>query len=315
MEPIIASRIAAIRSILTKENLDAILILVQENRFYLSGYTGEDTQFDESAGALVISADQLVLATDSRFDLQAQSEANGYEIVIYKQGLEQVLPEIVESLGARRLGFESVRISHKQHAALSKALAGQTPSAELIPTENTVENLRKIKSEDEIERTIRALRLAENAFSKVLADLRPGLTEKEVAWSMEKAMREAGAEGLSFPVIVASGPNSASPHAIPSDRQLKTGEPILFDWGVRLDQYCSDTTRTVILGHLDDRFKKVFDTVVEARDKATAAIRAGVGGMAIDSIARDHIDKTDLPANSATAWDMAPDWPSMRRRA
>jgi Xaa-Pro aminopeptidase len=108
---------------------------------------------------------------------------------------------------------------------------------------------------------------------------------------MEKAMREAGAQGLSFPVIVASGPNSALPHAIPTERKLRRGEPILFDWGARLHEYCSDTTRTVIMGRPDDQFKTVFNTVVEARDMAIDAIKAGVSGTQVDRIARDHIEQ------------------------
>jgi Xaa-Pro aminopeptidase len=104
-------------------------------------------------------------------------------------------------------------------------------------------------------------------------------------------MRESGAQGLAFPVIVASGPNSALPHAVPTDRQLARGEPILFDWGARLNQYCSDTTRTVVLGRPDEQFIRVFDTVVMARDMAIAAIQAGASGTGVDKIARDHIDR------------------------
>jgi Xaa-Pro aminopeptidase len=139
------------------------------------------------------------------------------------------------------------------------------PPVELVPTQNMVESLRQIKSEDEIQRTTNALRLAEKAFLEVLDAIRPDMTEKQAAWALEKAMREAGAQSLSFPVIVASGPNSALPHAVPTDRRLALGEPILFDWGARLDEYCSDTTRTVVMGKPDERFKKVFDTVVMAQ--------------------------------------------------
>lgn len=291
MNSIIEKRITNIRQSLVKNELDALMVSVQENRYYLSGFTGEDTQFDESAGVLIISARNLVLATDSRYELQAQSEAHGFDIVCLKNGLEKELPEIAGVLGIRRLGFESVRLSHKNHGAWARALGKMNPPVALTPTENLVEELRQIKSEDEIQLTINALRLAEQAFSQVLDTLRPGMTEKQVAWTMEKTMREAGAQGLSFPVIVASGPNSALPHAVPTNRKLGRGEPILFDWGARLDQYCSDTTRTVVMGEPDDHFRKVFDTVVMARDMAIDAIRAGASGTRVDSIARDHIDR------------------------
>lgn len=291
MKPHIQHRIETIRQALDAKELDALMVSVQENRYYLSGYTGEDIQFDESAGVLIISDRRLVLATDSRYDLQARAQADGFDIVCYKKGLENELPEIASSMGIRRLGFESVRLAHKTHAAYADALSKLDPPVVLVPTENLVERLRQIKSADEIQRTADALRLAEQAFYQVIGTLRPGLTEKQVAWAMERAMREAGAQGLSFPVIVASGPNSALPHAVPTDRQLVKGEPILFDWGARLHEYCSDTTRTVVMGTPDERFDKVFDTVVTARDRAIAAIKAGVGGTAVDKVARDHISQ------------------------
>lgn len=283
------NRIAKVRQTLAEKELDALMVSVQENRYYLSGFTGEDTQFDESAGVLIISDRHLLLATDSRFVQQAQAEAAGFDIVCYKKGLEKELPGIAESLAIRRLGFESVRLSHKNFKACAKALGKLSPAVELIPTENIVETLRQIKSEEEIDHTISALRLAETVFSQVLDTIRPGMTERQVAWAMEKGMHEAGAQGLSFPVIVASGPNSALPHAIPTGRKLARGEPILIDWGARLDEYCSDTTRTVVMGQPDEQFKKVFTTVVDARDMAIAAIAAGASGTQMDKIARDHI--------------------------
>jgi Xaa-Pro aminopeptidase len=287
----IQDRIAAIRQALVEKELDALMVSIQENRYYLSGFTGEDTQFDESAGVLIISDRHLVLATDSRYELQAQTEAPGFDIVCYKKGLEKELPEIARALDIRRLGFECVRLSQKNYSSYARALGKAIPKGILKPTENIVETLRQIKSEDEIQRTVKALRLAEWAFAQTLDTIRPGITEKQVAWSMEKTMREAGAQGLSFPVIVASGPNSALPHAVPTDRQLNRGEPILVDWGARLGEYCSDTTRTVVLGRPDDQFNHVFDTVVRARDMAVAAIKAGASGTAIDKIARDHISR------------------------
>ena len=291
MNTTIHARIAAIRNRLVDLDLDALLVSIQENRYYLSGFHAEDSQFDESAGVLIISGSDLVLATDSRYELQAQAEAVGYDVIGYKKGLEEALPSILGTMGVRRLGFESVRVSHKVHAAFVNALNGVEPPIDMVPTENLVESLRRIKSEDEIQLTVDALRLAERAFTHVLETIRPGLTERQVAWSMERAMREDGAQSLAFPVIVASGPNSALPHAVPSDRPLSRGEPILFDWGARLNEYCSDTSRTVVIGKPDGRFQQVFDTVVAARDMAIEAIREGASGSQVDKIARDHIDR------------------------
>ena len=138
----------------------------------------------------------------------------------------------------------------------------------MVSVEDLVEQLRIKKAETEIATLRRALSLAETAFSECVEKIKPGMTEKELAWIMEKGMRETGAEGLSFPTIVASGPNSALPHAIPGDRRINTGEPILFDWGARLDGYCSDISRTVVIGEPDDTFKKVFRTVLDAQRRA-----------------------------------------------
>ncbi len=291
MNSIILKRITAIRQGLAEAQLDALMVSVQENRYYLSGFSAADTQFDETAGVLIISDRHLVLATDSRYELQAHAEAAGFEIVCHKRGIDKELPNITKSLGIHRLGFESVRLSHNNHSAYADALSKQKPPVELVPMENMVERLRQIKSEDEIQRITAALRLAEQAFATIRDTIRPGMTERQAAWAMEKAMRENGAQGLSFPVIVASGPNSARPHAVPTDRVMNRGEPILFDWGARLNEYCSDTTRTVVMGEPDDRFKKVFDTVVTARDMAIAAIKAGISGTRVDKVARDHIDQ------------------------
>ena len=166
LNSIIAQRIDAIRKALISAKLDALMVSVQENRFYLSGFTGEDTQFDESAGVLIITERDLILATDSRFELQARDEAIGYDIVCYKKGLDQELPGIIAPLGIRHLGFESIRLSHKNYAAYVQTLTNNHSPVTLVPTTDLVENLRQIKSEAEIEHTLGALRLAEKAFDQ-----------------------------------------------------------------------------------------------------------------------------------------------------
>jgi Xaa-Pro aminopeptidase len=283
------ARIRKVRETLSDRGIDSLLVSIEENRRYLSGFTGEDHQFDESAGALLISADHLILATDSRFELQALAESPLFEVVIYRKGLAKELPGLVERLRVRKLGVESTRISVHQFEAFKKELQDAGHEVDLLPVADLVEQFRLIKSSEEIEQTLRALELAETVFSEVVRTLQPGMTEKQIAWAMESALRQAGADGLSFPVIVAAGPNSALPHAIPSDRPVAHGEPILFDWGVRLGGYCSDTSRTVFLGEPDHIFMQVYNTVLEAQQMAIAAIRAGVNSKAVDAVARDHI--------------------------
>jgi len=287
----IENRIKQVRKTFKKLNIDTLLILVEENRRYLSGFTGEDTQFDESSGALLISPDNLILATDSRYDEQAKQEAWRYDIVTYRKGLSNELPKILKSLRTKRLGFESIRVSVLQMNAIKKQLGKNKIRVVLVSTENIVENIRIIKDESEIEQTKKALEVAESAFLKFVPTIKPGMTEKDTAWRLEKKLRESGGDSMSFPVICASGPNSALPHAIPGQRKIKKGEPIIFDFGVKLNGYCSDTTRTVFIGRPDDTFKKVFQTVLDAQQMATEAIKPGKSSKAIDKIARDHIHK------------------------
>ncbi len=285
------SRIQRIREKMAEQHLDGFMVSVAENRRYLSGFSAEDTQFDETAGALLITADRRVLATDSRFELQAQREAPQWERFIYKKGLPQELPEILRGLDLGRLGFESVRLSVQQSNQMGEALSKAGMKTELLDTENLVEALRLKKSEAEIEALRQALSLAEAAFEKLFGSLSSGRSEADLAWDLERAMRESGAEGLSFPVITAAGPNAALPHAVPGARRIAAGEPILFDWGARLDGYCSDISRTVVIGKPDDAFRTVFSAVFEAQQKAIEAIRPGISGKQVDKVARDHIDQ------------------------
>jgi len=284
-------RIQQVRMQFPGAGIDALLVLIDENRRYLSGFTGEDTQFDESAGALLIGGSELILATDSRYELQARREAPLFRVIRYREGIERELPALVKDLNGARLGFESVRMSVRQHDKIRRSLSEAGVEVVLKPVENLVEDLRIAKDDAEVRTLKNALSIAENAFEQVCAHIRPGLQEKQLAWMMEQAMRESGADALSFPVIVASGPNAALPHAIPGERRLREGEPILFDWGARLQGYCSDISRTVIIGEPDDRFRKVFQTVLDAQRLAIEAIQAGVSSKSVDKIARDHIER------------------------
>ena len=289
MNSLIAERLNKLRASLSGRDIDTLLILVDANRRYLSGFTGEDTQFDESAGALVINPDRLILATDARYELQAVTEAPLYEVVCYKKGLATELPGILSELKTERLGFESIRMTCRDHRKITEELVKADSGATLVPVENIVESLRIIKEKGEIQELQRALAIAEAAFTDLLDHLEPGLSEKKLAWMMEQRMREAGAEALSFPTIVAAGSNSALPHAIPGDRSIQKGEPLLFDWGARLNGYCSDISRTVVIGKPDRTFEKVFQTVLGAQRAAIEAIKPGMRSKAVDKIARDYI--------------------------
>ena len=289
MESYVQNPLTRVRESLSENNIDTFLVLMDNNRRYLSGYTPKDTPFDESAGALLINETRQILLTDSRFDLQAKKEAPSFEVICYKEGLAKELPGVLKSLGAKKLGFETVRMTVFRYNAIVKELNEQHVDIELVGTENMVEKLRMIKTEPEIENTRKALLIAETVFTDFIHHLRPGMSEKTAAWMIESSLRTS-ADQISFQPICGSGPNSALPHAVPGDREFRVGEPILFDWGAKVNGYCSDMSRTVILGQPDDMFNKVYQTVHDALRMATEAIKAGVSSKAVDGIARNYIE-------------------------
>jgi Xaa-Pro aminopeptidase len=288
------TRLEKIRKLLTIHKIDTLMVSAEANRFYLSGFTGEDNGFDESAGALFITRTKLILATDSRFEQQAVLETPQFERYCYKKGLPREIHHILTLLDTRRLGIEERRVSFGQYSQIKETLTGAGLDIALVPAGNMVESLRLIKQDNEIEATRKALYLAETVFDNFLPTLSGHITEKQAAWALEKGMREAGAEKLSFPVIAASGPNSALPHAIPGDRMINENEPLLFDWGAMLGGYCSDTSRTVILGRSNHQYQKVYQVVLAAQQKAIAALKPGIPAKDVDKIARRHIDETEF---------------------
>ncbi len=287
--PIYPHRIARLRESLQARELDAFLVLIEANRRYLSGYSAEDGQFDETAGVLIVAAHQLVLATDARYEIQARREAPGFDVVCCPNGLLEELPSRLVDLRLSRVGFESARMSVKQHLELETRIHKIQADIDLVAQENLVENLRICKDEQEIAATRRAVACAENAFLKLRRVLAPGMTELEIARQLEAFMLEEGAEGPSFPIIVAAGTNSALPHAVPGRQRLARGEPLLLDWGARVEGYCSDISRTLICGPPDQTFLECYRTVQKAQTAAIEAIRAGVSGRAVDEVARTII--------------------------
>jgi Xaa-Pro aminopeptidase len=294
MMSIYYDRINRVRAAMTQREIDGFLVLVGENRRYLSGFTAEDHQFDESCGALLITSEGLLLATDSRFDIQARQETQGFEVYIYRKAFSDELPDLVKRLGVHRMGFESERMSVHQLGKFEDAFKKTECDTVFVPTHDLVESLRIQKDSNEIEATAEALELAESVWEAFVYTIRPGMTEKAAAWEFEKRLREAGADSLSFPTIVAGGPNAALPHAVPTDRPFQKGETILFDWGVRLNGYCSDTSRTVVIGSPDERFTAVYETVRKAQELAMMEIRAGMTGKDVDHMARNYIDSTEF---------------------
>ncbi len=273
-------RLTRVRSALREHDLDALLIGQAQNRRYLSGFTG-------SAGWLLITAERAVLATDFRYYEQVRRQAPHWELAKITTKFTDLLPDLVDELGIGRLGFESEHVTVAQLDSFRKVTEG----VEWFPLEKTVERLRMVKDEAEIEALRRSAALNDAAFSHLLAVIEPGMTERQVAWEIESYMRTHGAEKVAFDLIVAAGPNGALPHARPGDHVIGEGEPIVIDMGCILEGYCSDMTRTICLGRPDAKYLEVWNLVLQAQEAALRGIRAGIDGVEADALARTVIEE------------------------
>jgi len=276
------SRLTKLRQALSEEGLEAILISQPENRRYVSGFTG-------SAGYLIISSTINILAVDFRYTEQARGQASDYEVIEIKGSIADWLLPMILDLGIANLCFEGTDISFATYSQLVEQIKKHDKSFQFVHNVGLIENLRAQKEPQEIDRLIRASALADEAFTHIASEIHEGQTEKQVAWEMEKFLREKGCEQLPFPIIVASGPNSALPHASPSDRVIQSGEPIIIDFGARVEGYCSDCTRTICLNMADDIFTKHYDLVLGAQLAAIATLAPGMIGEEADQLARTVI--------------------------
>ena len=283
-----AERTGRVQALLRRKKLDGLLVSQPENRRYLSGYSALDHGIAESSGCLLIPArGEPRLLTDFRFKLQAEAEAGSLAVVLYPKGLLALLKELLPDLKILTLGFESDYTLYS-FAEKLKAL-GDKIGVRLVPTTGLVENLRLIKDEDEIARLQASVALNEQVFAEVYRSLAPGRTERELALVIESTMRRLGAQSPSFDTIVATGRNSALPHAVPGPVVIERHHPLMIDMGLILDGYCSDMTRTLVLGTPDDRYLEIHRLVRRAQLAALAAIREGVVAASVDKIARDII--------------------------
>jgi len=277
---------------LKDRSFSGILVSQPENRRYLSGFKPTDPQLNESSGFLIIGKGLAILGTDPRFEVEAQKQAKGYFPFIYRKGLEVSWPEIKGLLKPiKKMAFEGHSLSFYTFQRLKKLIRSQGNSLSFQPTYQLVEGIRAQKDRLEITAIRRSLSLTEEVFREVLKTLRPGKTEKEIAWQIKHWIHLKGGEDLAFEPIVASGPNAALPHAEPTEREIQKGETILFDFGSKWKGYCSDLSRTVFLGRPTDRFKEVYSLVRQAQLQAEKGIRAGLTTAAADALARSVIKK------------------------
>ncbi|SKA91603.1 Xaa-Pro aminopeptidase [Paucidesulfovibrio gracilis DSM 16080] len=279
----------ALRKRLSEKGLNALLVSHAANRYYLSGFELHDSQCNESAGWLVVTDNGTdYLLTDPRYEDAAKRCMPEENVFIYSgKKFEQVGP-FLKGLNLGSLGFEPKAMSLFDHEKLRDYV-------QLTATENLVEDLRLIKDADEIERMRAACALNHRVFRALEDSLRPGQTEVEVAWNAERMFREWGASELAFSTIVGVGPNAALPHAIPGNTTLKENELVLIDMGCRLNDYCSDQTRTFWVGeNRSERFRNVREMVRTAQQKAIDAIRPGMTFAEAYGISRGYFEEQNV---------------------
>jgi Xaa-Pro aminopeptidase len=277
-------RLQKLRAWIAEKGLDALLISQPENLRYLSGFT-------DSSGWLLISGQNAILATDFIRVEQAKAESPGFEIIQIKQELHDWLPGLISDLGWHKLGFEANLISYDGYHKLSEAIKTKQINLELVATTGTVEQLRSTKEPEELKSITKAIELADAVFEQAKAMIRPGITEREIAWEIEKNLRQKGSEGIPFEIIVASGRNSALPHARPTEKTIRSGEPVLIDMGARIGGYCSDLSRTLFLGKADKTFQEIYNIVLKAQTTAIERIESDMDASQADQLARIVIEQ------------------------
>jgi len=267
------ARLERTRQHLATLGVERMLITTPSNVRWLSGFTApEDAR-------ILINPTEAVLLTDGRYIAQAEEESS--------------LPAVIERdwMGVVRdrakggaLGVEGDHLT----MATARRLEQET-GLTLEPHDRVLEPLRIIKDAAEVDIIRRAAQLTDAAYAHVLTQLRPGVREVDLALAIEQYVRTHGGEGMAFDIIVASGPRSAMPHGTASERTIEAGELVTFDLGAKVDGYCADMTRTVAVGPISTEHRAIFDAVLEAQERAVAAVRPGISGIALDAVARDSL--------------------------
>lgn len=274
-------RLERLRQVLEQQELKALLITNAFNRTYMTGFTG-------SSGYVYITLDRAVFLTDFRYMTQAAQEVSGYEIVEHPpSGPAALISQLVQQQDIRQLGFEQADVTYGAFVSYQSQLSG----IELVPTNQFVEKLRMIKDAGELQIMQEAADLADRTFSHILTILKPGISELDIALEIEMFIRKNGGTSTSFDTIVASGERSALPHGRASERLLKSNEFVKMDFGAYYKGYCSDITRTVMLGKPTEKHKEIYDIVLEAQLYCLDHLKPGITGSAGDALARDIIVK------------------------
>ena len=280
------ARIAALQAGMAELHLDGLLITSLPNVRYLTGFSGSN------ALLLVTDRGVAVLLTDFRYQTQVQDEvSDAVRIVIAQNSLWSELWANLAALPALEvIGFESVHMAHRDF----ERLLTDGARWQWRPTRDLIEALRERKDAGEVALIELAAHIATRALAVTLPQIRVGQSETAIAGILEKSLRDAGSEGFPFATIVASGPRSALPHARSSNKTVESGEFLLIDFGAVHAGYCSDITRTVVLGSASEEQRAVYDAVRVAQERACVEVRAGMRGSEADAIAREYLKTVGL---------------------
>lgn len=273
----VAVRLQRLREKMREQELAALLITNPYNRQYMTGFTG-------SSGYVIITEDQALLLTDFRYVEQAAEQVQHYEIIQHEPKPLSTIRTLLNKMNVQRLGIEASDMTYSMFLDYEDQL-----DQEIVPSGQLVEQLRKRKDQDELHIMQEAMQLADKAFEHILTRLKPGVSEKQISAELEYFMRLHGATSSSFDTIVASGARSALPHGVASDKLLQHGDFVTLDFGAYYKGYCSDLTRTVVLGNPSEQQHTIYHIVLEAQMKVLDGLRPGMTGKEADSLAREVI--------------------------
>jgi Xaa-Pro aminopeptidase len=265
--------------------LDAVLLTHMPDLCYLTDFSGEDTL------GLITERD-IYLISDFRYQEQIEQECGWAKLVLREGSMSDTLAQLVAKLAPKRLGFEADYTTVGQLDGLVNALKkGKAEQPELVPMENVLPNIRKVKDDTEIDLIRKSVAIAEESYTALQEMLRVGLTENHVAGQLIAEMRSRGAMQASFPPIIASAAHSSLPHYRPGEYAIQKDSPLLIDWGALYRGYCSDLTRTLLLGRVNPKIKEIYRVVYDAHQEVMRFMRPGVTTLEADAIARDVISK------------------------
>ena len=272
------NRTKAIAGSLESKGIDAILISHITNVRYVTGFKG-------SSACVLVTKKDNIFCTDPRYEEQAKQEIRGFDVLIEKEGRPKEIIERAKALGIKTLGFESTASYHFYRSLLRKGIKIKAVS-------NFIEDMRKIKDAEELVMINKAIARAENAFLEVKEAIRPGFTERQIALRLEESLKKEGCYSIPFDIIVASGQNSALPHAKTTTKKINPGDLVVIDWGGEAGGYFSDMTRSFLIKGRDiSRKKEIYRTVLQANIQAIHTVAAGLSSRMVDKAARDSIKK------------------------